>query len=165
MDPEPRRLLVQRYREGPAVVAAALAGATDAELDLRPASGGWTAREVAIHLPESEMNGAIRLRRLVAEEQPVIQGYDQDLYARRLHYTRPIAASLAALAAIRALTSELLDCLTEDEWRRTGTHSESGPYSVPQWLKIYAAHAHDHADQIRRALAEARQRAPVTPTR
>ncbi len=160
MDLERRRALVQRYREGPAVVAAALAGATDAELDARPADGGWTAREVAMHLPDSEMNAAIRLRRLVAEDQPLIQAYDQDLYAQRLYYTRPIGASLAALAAVRTLTAELLDCLTEDEWQRTGTHSENGTYGVLEWLEMYGAHAHDHADQIRQALAEARQPAP-----
>ena len=67
------------------------------------------------------MSGAIRLRRLIAEDEPIIQAYDQDVYAQRLHYDRPIAASLAALAAVRALTAELLDRLTEAEWQRTGT--------------------------------------------
>jgi hypothetical protein len=159
MDLDRRRTLLSRYRTGAAVVADALAGATDAELDARPADGGWTAREVAIHLPDSEMSGAIRLRRLIAEDEPIIQAYDQDVYAQRLHYDRPIAASLAALAAVRALTAELLDRLTEAEWQRTGTHSEAGAYSVSTWLEMYGAHAHDHADQIRRALAEARGQA------
>jgi hypothetical protein len=162
MDLDRRRTLIERYRTGAAVVAEALAGATDAELDARPADGGWTAREVAIHLPDSEMSGAIRLRRLIAEEQPVILAYDQDVYAQRLHYTRPVAASVAALAAIRTLTAELLDCLTEEEWQRTGTHSEAGEYSVSTWLEMYGAHAHDHADQIRLALTEARGQVAVT---
>jgi hypothetical protein len=156
MDLERRRALIERYREGPHVVEAALAGASDAALDARPADGGWTAREVAHHLPDSEMTGAIRLRRLIAEDQPVIQGYDQDLFARRLHYDRPIAASVAALAAVRAVTAALLDSLTEDDWLRAGTHSDSGAYSVLDWLEIYAAHAHDHAEQIRQARARSR---------
>ncbi len=153
MELERRRALIERYREGPRIVEAALAGATDAELDARPQDGGWTAREVAHHLPDSEMTGAIRLRRLIAEDAPVIQAYDQDLFAQRLHYDRPIAASVAALAAVRAVTAQLLDCLTEEEWARTGTHSDSGAYGVLDWLEIYAAHAHDHADQIRAARA------------
>jgi hypothetical protein len=41
--------------------------------------------------------------------------------------------------------------LTPAEWDRSGEHSESGPYSVDRWLRIYAEHSHDHADQIRRA--------------
>jgi hypothetical protein len=43
--------------------------------------------------------------------------------------------------------------LSEEQWRRAGTHSESGSYSVEDWLRIYGGHAHDHADQIRRARA------------
>jgi hypothetical protein len=43
--------------------------------------------------------------------------------------------------------------MTEAEWSREGTHSESGHYSVIKWLEIYAHHAHNHADQIRRARA------------
>jgi hypothetical protein len=50
---------------------------------------------------------------------------------------------------------ELLERLDESDWSRQGTHTESGPYSVETWLSIYAAHAHDHADQIRRARATA----------
>jgi hypothetical protein len=34
-----------------------------------------------------------------------------------------------------------------------GTYSESGAYTVEDWLRIYGVHAHDHADQIRRARA------------
>ncbi len=93
----------------------------------------------------------IRLRRLIAEDEPLIQAYDEAEFARRLHYDRPIEPSLALFAAVRNANLELLATLTEDEWARTGTHSDDGPYSVERWLQIYADHGHDHADQIRRA--------------
>ena len=151
MDRQRRDALVARYKEGYQRVAEALAGASDAELDARPAPGKWTAREIVHHLADSEMTSAIRLRRLIAEDRPVIHGYDQEEFARRLHYERPLNASLAAFKAARESTAALLDLLDEAEWAREGTHSESGAYSVLKWLEIYAAHAHDHADQIRRA--------------
>jgi hypothetical protein len=151
MDQEQRRALIARYNEGYRVVTEALVGITEAELDARPADGGWTAREVVHHLADSEMTSAIRLRRLLAEDSPQIVAYDEAEFARRLHYDRPIAASLEALAAARRTSAELLECLSEAEWARAGTHSESGRYSVEGWLEIYAAHAHDHAAQIRRA--------------
>lgn len=76
---------------------AALAGATEAELDARPADGGWNAREVAHHIADSEITSAIRLRRLIAEEEPAILGYDGDEFARRLSYgSRPVAGAVAA---------------------------------------------------------------------
>jgi len=55
----------------------------------------------------------------------------------------------------RETCSQLLDRMTEDDWRIVGTHTESGPYGTEDWLKIYAAHAHDHADQIKRARRKA----------
>jgi hypothetical protein len=151
MDTKKRAELVQQYKDGVAKVTEALAGATDAELDARPAPDKWTAREIVHHLADSEMTSAIRLRRLIAEDKPVIVGYDQEEFTRRLHYDRPIEASMRAFAAARDTTGELLDRLSEAEWAREGTHSESGHYTVAMWLEIYAKHAHGHADQIRRA--------------
>ncbi|MCL4811069.1 MAG: DinB family protein [Vicinamibacteraceae bacterium] len=151
MDPERRQALIARYKAGYAEVVAALEGATEEELDRRPGPGRWSPREIVHHLGDSEMTSAIRLRLLLAEDAPVIRGYDQEEFARRLHYDRPIAASLAAFRAARDTTAELLDRLGEADWSRSGTHTESGPYSVERWLEIYAEHAHGHAAQIRRA--------------
>jgi hypothetical protein len=155
MDADVRAELVARYRAGHATLLASLAGIDEAGIDHRPADGGWTPREVVHHTADSEMTAAIRLRRLIAEENPVIAGYDGDIFAERLHYAdRPIEPALDSIAAARATTVQILDRLTEAEWARTGTHTESGSYGVERWLEIYAVHCDEHADQIRRARAE-----------
>lgn len=151
MDAEQRAELLKRYREGHGAVVAALTGITDAELDRRPAPGEWTPREIVHHLADSEMTSAIRLRKLLAEDNPVIYGYDETEYARRLRYDRPIESSLDALAVARAASAEILERIGDADWQRMGWHTESGPYGVETWLEIYARHAHDHADQIRHA--------------
>ncbi|HYZ13030.1 MAG TPA: DinB family protein [Actinomycetota bacterium] len=144
--------LVERYKEGTRVFSEAIEGITDRELDTRPGPDEWSAREVVHHMADSEMTAAIRLRRLIAEDAPTIQGYEQEEYAQRLFYSeRPIDASVEAVAAARQTTADILDRLDEDQWARRGTHTESGAYGVETWLEIYADHAHDHADQIRRA--------------
>lgn len=143
---------MDRYRGGAAALRAALATATDEQLDQPAGDGEWTARQVAHHVAESEANAFVRLRRLVAEDAPLILGYDEELYARRNHYDRPIASALAVVDAVRASSLELLESLSEAEWERAGSHSESGRYSVDDWLRIYASHPHEHADQVRRAL-------------
>jgi hypothetical protein len=153
MDAASRAELISRYRAGVGEVEAALQGASEAELDAVPAEGEWSARMIVHHLADSESNSYVRVRTLLAEDGPLIQGYDEGQFARRLHYDRPIEASLAVLRAVRASTAELLDQLEDTDWNRAGTHSESGPYSMDDWLEIYAAHAFDHADQIRRARA------------
>ena len=146
-----RATLLDQFRTGYADVEAALADITEAELDHPAPDGGWTAREVAHHLADSEATAYVRLRRLIADDGPVIQGYDEPEYARRLHYDRPMASSLAVLRGVREASLSLLESLTPAEWERTGTHSESGVYSVDRWLEIYANHSHDHANQIRAA--------------
>ena len=150
MTPAERAALVATYEQGYAAVAAAVEAAGE-RLDAADA-GGWTARQVVHHLADSEMTAAVRLRRLLAEDDPVIAGYDEEAFAKVLRYAeRPVEASLRAVEAARATSAELLGLLTEDEWRRTGTHTETGPYGVEEWLRIYAAHAHDHAAQINAA--------------
>jgi len=155
MDREKRAELIARYKDGYRVVASALEGATDRELDSKPGPDKWSAREIVHHLADSEMTSAIRLRLLIAEDNAAIRAYDQDEFARRLYYQRPIAASLLAFEAARRSTGELLDRLSDADWGRAGTHPEHGRYSVERWLEIYAAHAHNHAEQIRRARASA----------
>jgi len=151
MDAKKRAELIERYRDGHRAVLDALEGITEEELDRRPGSDDWTPREVVHHLADSEMTSAIRLRRLLAEEHPVIYGYDEKAFAKRFTLGRPVEASLAAFDAARTTTAEILASLTEADWGRTGWHNESGPYGVETWLRIYASHGHDHAEQIRKA--------------
>jgi hypothetical protein len=148
MDRKQRDELIEQYKDGYRAVAEAVAGATDAELDAHPAPGKWSAREIVHHLADSEMTSAIRLRLLIASDNPAIVGYDQEQFAKRLYYDRPIAASLEAFKASRQTSAELLDRMSETEWLREGTHTEHGRYTVLRWLELYAAHAHEHAKQI-----------------
>ncbi|HTX52883.1 MAG TPA: DinB family protein [Candidatus Baltobacteraceae bacterium] len=156
MDSSTRAALIAKYKEGIQVVADALAGSSETDLDARPAPGKWSAREIVHHLADSEMIAAIRLRLLLAEDQARLTAFDQKLYAGRLFYDRPIQASLEAFRAARQSTAEILDRMTEAQWHREGTHSETGRYTPEKWLEIYARHAHTHAAQIRKARSAAR---------
>ncbi len=64
---------------------------------------------------------------------------------------------------MHGLTStSILEHVAPADWGRSGTHGESGHYSVETWLEIYAAHCHDHADQIARAVEESRDKSAST---
>ncbi|OFW05725.1 MAG: hypothetical protein A3H96_11775 [Acidobacteria bacterium RIFCSPLOWO2_02_FULL_67_36] len=151
MDGEERQKLMALYRDGYAAVAEALLEITPEELDARPGPGRWSAREIVHHLADSEMTAAVRLRLLLAEDGPAIKGYDQDAFARKLHYDRPHESSLELFRSVRQSTGELLERMAPEDWLREGTHTEVGRYGVETWLKIYAEHAHKHARQIRAA--------------
>ena len=151
MSPAEREALVAQYAAGYDEVAQSLEDFPAESLTAHPIAGKWSACEIVQHLADSEMASALRLRRLLTEERPVIQGYDQEAYAARLFYNeRDLAPALEALRGARATTAQILARMTEDDWSREGTHTESGRYTAEDWLKIYAAHAHNHAAQIRR---------------
>ena len=115
MDNQKRSALIRQYGEGYAAVEAALDGITPAALD-RADAGGWTARQVVHHLADSEMTSALRLRKLIAETNPVIHGYDEELYSRALYYDdRPIEPSLLAFRAARESTMTILSHLTGEQ--------------------------------------------------
>jgi DinB superfamily len=155
MDQAQRQTLIERYKQGYRVLAEVVSQLGDATLDMHPVGGGWSPREIIHHLADAELMGAVRLRRLLSEERPPIQGYDQEEFSQKLHYDRPIASSLDVFRTTREANGELLDRLSEDEWAREGTHSEMGRYTLDDWLNIYTGHLHTHVEQIRQTVGEA----------
>lgn len=122
------------------------------EIDLDKDSGeGWTPRQVIHHMADSEAQSYARLRRLLAEPGTQIQGYDEAKWAEHValgYRTLPIAESLAVINAVRASTYTILSGLREEDLNNSGMHSESGLYSIRDWLNSYINHPRDHAQQI-----------------
>lgn len=159
---EERAVLIQRYADGPRRLRTAFDAVPTAARQWRPSPGKWSAHEVIVHCADSESNGALRLRYLLAEKAPTIMGYDQDAWAATLDYhAQLLDSAFAAVESARARTLPLLRTLPEAAWARSGTHSESGAYSVEKWLQVYADHLETHARQIERNLSawQARGRA------
>ncbi len=151
MDAEERARLVRQYRNGHSEIVQAFEGITENELDHSAEEYEWTPRQIAHHVADSEMMAAIRLRRLLTENKPVIFGYDEKAFAEKLTSDRPIEPSLEAMRWARETCAQLLERMSEDDWSIVGTHTDSCRYTPDDWLRIYAAHGHEHAEQIKRA--------------
>src|SRR3990172_6583075 len=138
---EERDRLIRRYAEGPAKLRAALAAVPAEAMQWRPAPGEFSVHEIVCHCADSETNAAARIRYLVAEEKPLILGYDPDNWAAAFDYhSHPLEAALATVDAVRANTVPLLQRLPDSAWDKEATHTESGRYTGIGWLLIYAAH-------------------------
>lgn len=128
---------------------------TAAELD-QTQGDGWNPRQVIHHLADSEAQSYARLRRLLAEPAgSVIQGYDEGAWADSeiLGYKElPVENSIAVFAAVRAASYDLILRLTEADLDRAGVHTESGMYTVRDWLRTYSNHPVDHLEQLESAL-------------
>jgi hypothetical protein len=143
--------LLERFRRGPELVAAVLTGAAGAEVDFEPGPNTWSVRTIMAHLSDSEMEAAMRLRRVIAEDEPTLQRWDQEAFARKLDYPkRKPSQSLETFRRIRAENYELLKDLPSETYERTGNHTENGRMTLLDLLRIYAQHAESHAQQIRR---------------
>ncbi len=148
-----REQLIRRYEQGPMKLRDTFAKVPREAWKWRPGEGKWSVHEIVCHCADSEMNAAARIRYLVAEEKPVIVGYDQDRWAKVFDYhSARIELALAAVDVLRAHTVNLLRRLPEEAWSAAGTHTESGRYTAEDWLKIYAEHLEIHARQIERNL-------------
>ncbi len=160
LSPSEREALIRRYEEGPEKLRAAFERVPPEARKWRPAEGKWSAHEVVCHAADSEANGALRIRYLLAEPKPTIVGYDQAVWANVLDYhAAPVEPAMAAVEAVRANTTALLKRLPERAWASEGTHTESGRYTAEDWLRIYAEHLEKHSRQIERNLEAWKARA------
>ena len=124
---------------------------TSEQLDVAN-SEGWNARQVIHHMADSEAQSYARLRRLIAEPGTSIQGYDEGLWAENttLSYkNHEIESSLEVFKAVRKSSYELLLRLDDSLLTNKGVHTESGEYSIKDWLNSYIKHPVDHANQIK----------------
>jgi uncharacterized damage-inducible protein DinB len=100
-------------------------------------SGGWTARQVIHHVADSEAQSYARLR-----------GEDETLGYNVL----PIVHSLNVIMAVRASSLEIIKRLEPAQLENAGIHTESGEYTIKNWLETYIQHPAEHAAQIRSGL-------------
>ncbi len=152
MGPNERTALVRGYAEGHAAIMAAFQGLSGASLDRAP-PGEWSARQISHHLADTEVFRAARLRRLLSQDAPIIQAFDEGRLVQRLYYGRPHALSLELFDVATRSNLELLASLQEADWARVGTHTELGRWGMDTWLERAAEHVTEHAAQLGKVIS------------
>lgn len=139
------------HESTPGQVEQAIAGLNDAEIRRPEKPGKWSILGVIQHLADSDLVYGYRIRMILSQPAPDIQGYDQDLWAKELKYgERRVADALLDFRTLRAANVRILKSLTPAQLDRYGVHSERGKESIGQMLKLYAAHDLVHLKQIER---------------
>jgi hypothetical protein len=127
------------------------AGLDDAAIRKPEAEGKWSMLEVAHHLADGELVIGVRVRMIVAHDEPPIVAYDQDLWANKLRYRdAQLADVLEQFAVMRAANVRLANQLMAEDFKRVGIHSERGAESVGYTLRLLAGHDLVHVDQLAR---------------
>ena len=131
-------------------VSAEVGALSDEVLAWHPAPGEWCAKECLGHILEAERRGFNgRIRRILAESDPSLPGWDQQAVAReRNDCARATADLLAEFMAIRADSVALVNGLNEADLSRGGTHEKVGYLHVNELLQEWVHHDRNHFRQM-----------------
>jgi hypothetical protein len=134
------------------ILRTALDGLSDEVLTTRPEPGEWSAYELLGHLWDAELTLAFRGRLILAQDKPIVVGYDQEAWAR---LPRPPAGELlTAFTVLRETNVELARQTPAEAWQRYGMHTERGPMTFESVLQATAGHDRAHLEQFRRTVAK-----------
>ena len=138
-------------RETPAAAGRIVGGLSPAQLRRPEAPGKWSIAQVLQHLADSDLVWGWRMRLILAQDRPTLTGYDQDLWADRLHYAdADPAEALETLRVLRRGNLKLIDRATPDDLQRVGVHAERGEESAGYLIGLYAGHDLMHLNQLAR---------------
>lgn len=151
--------LLERYEAGAELMRDVLGLVPREHWDTPPEPGEWTARQVFVHLADSELVGAGRLRQLLAEDGPTLFFYRQDQWASNLGYTTASPEEAVALAVVvRRATARLLRHVVDaDTWSRRATHPARGEMDLAALLNLYISHVEGHIAQLQAIAAKLRE--------
>jgi uncharacterized damage-inducible protein DinB len=144
------RSLIEQYAQGAGKVAQAIQGLTTTDFLATPVPGTWSIQQIVIHLMDSDLIGCDRMKRVIAEENPTIIGYNETLFAQKLFYEKLdpfISADI--FKKNRELTAVILRNLPDAAFDRVGTHNERGKVTLADFVATYVQHLEHHLGFIK----------------
>jgi uncharacterized damage-inducible protein DinB len=141
--------LIDEYLAGGERLRRSAAGMTLEQLKARPVPGKWSTLEVVCHLADSEQAWCHRFKRVIAEDRPLLIGYDESRFAATLAYhDRDLEEELASFDGMRRQMARVLRALPESAWSRQGVHSERGLMSLDEMVRVETEHVPHHVRHI-----------------
>ncbi len=141
--------LIVKYSNQPGDLIAAVDGLTYSELDKRLKPGKWSIRQQLSHLADSEMNMVHRMKKVIAEDNPLLPAFDQDKWTDRLFYDKAsVDDALAMFFTLRAAMVPILKQLSVKDFDRNGIHTEDGKVTLLRLLENAVEHAEHHTKMV-----------------
>ncbi|HEY0459075.1 MAG TPA: putative metal-dependent hydrolase [Pyrinomonadaceae bacterium] len=150
MTPERRAEFIQIIKDLPEKITAAVEGLTAEQLDTPYRPEGWSVRQTVHHVADSHMNSLTRFKLALTEENPTIRPYFEDRWALLADNKLPVNVSLKIIEGIHERLVSILESLSEDNFKRTLIHPDSGAWTLDGFLALYAWHSRHHTAHITR---------------
>ncbi|MDR7544185.1 MAG: DinB family protein [Armatimonadota bacterium] len=141
--------LIQAYADGPRLIEEAIRGMSADELHFKPGPEHWSIHENVIHVVDTDLIAAGRMRFIIAQPGTMLVGMDVGRWAQTMAYpAQPLAEAVELLRAVRASTAALLRRVPPATWEQTGTHTEAGPQTLEWLVEHFVEHIHYHLRTI-----------------
>ena len=159
-----REALLTRLEAMPGLLRSTFATLSPAEAAAPGPEDSFAPVEHCWHLADLEREGyAVRIRRLLAEDDPALPDFDgARIAAERGYRSLSLTAGIEAFREARAANVEALRALGDRAWLRGGTQEGVGPVTVCDLPAMMAEHDEGHRREIE-AWALARGRAGAEP--
>lgn len=139
------RSMIERYEAQSHELKHWVHGMTDHDLDAVPVPGTWSVRQLTVHMLDSDLIATHRMRRIAAEEKPLLVGYDETGFSRVPAINAGSLEDVAELFAInRRWTADFLRALPDAAFDRQGVHTQRGLVTIGQFVEIYIRHVEHH---------------------
>jgi len=139
------RTWIDRYEAGAELLAPAIAGLSSAELDAHPVPGTWSVRQIVVHLLDSDLAAMHRMRRIIAEDKPLLIAYDETRMAETCFYEHEDMARICRMFAdVRHMTAAVLRRLPDSAFARAGVHNQNGLVTLGRLVEMYVGHLAHH---------------------
>ena len=145
------------------LLAEAAASLSREESRWKPQDGGFSLVENVWHLADLEQEAyAVRIRRILTEQDPSLSNFDGDRVAReRVYNDRDLAEGLAVFAQNRARNIEILRGLSRADWKRDAVQESVGRVSLEDIPRMMVEHDRSHTQEIRDLLAHLKNGLPL----
>lgn len=150
MDGSSQQALLAKLQTMPEYLAARF-GELSTEEALRPGPQNiFSPVEQCWHLADLEREGfGERMRRLRAEEKPVLPDFDGETIARERNYRgKSLAEALAAFRRARTENLALIATIDSAEWKRDGVQEGVGPVALCDIPVMMSEHDAAHRAEI-----------------
>jgi uncharacterized damage-inducible protein DinB len=137
--------LIDRYASGGAILAYAAAGLTKEQERACPGPGDWSVAQLVAHLLDSDLVYADRMKRVIAEADPVLQAFDENSWVARLgSESMLVEEAVNLLAANRHWMTQILRRCSDADFARAGLHTEIGRVTLADLIAYVTNHVDHH---------------------